>query len=38
MLDFFFIFDLKNIEEKIHLANATVRPVYCSGGGGGDSL
>jgi len=31
---FFFIFELKNIEKKIHLASATVRRVFYSGGGG----
>ena len=34
MLDFYFISELKNIEKKIHVANATVRRVCCSGGGG----
>ena len=37
MLDFYFISELKNIEKKIHVANAMVRRVCCSGGGG-DSL
>ena len=34
MLDFYFISELKNIEKKIHVANATVRRLCCSGEGG----